>query len=381
MTLNSKQKWVLSLFWFIVISRFALIATSLRNRWLHWDFTWYYLPALMLKSGVDPYTTDLRPFAQSLGLDTDMIVAHDTPTLLLLFEPLSRFGVNTAYWIWMAASCLALILGVGVLLRKRSFKAITLCIVAAIMYEPVSVNFYLSQTQFLILCLLALTLWSLECGRERTAGLLVALSTLLRAYPIVMAGYFVARERWLALQYLVLGLVVGGFATVALAPASVHWIAAVLVFRDSEFRNTDANLSLSAAVWRLLTLNGRHVWRGVEIPIVLVDLGLLVASLRAAYSAGRERGFGLWVVTMVLLSPVAWIHYMVLLLIPFSQIVPAAMTGTLAPRIARSALASYLLITVVPFVQMLTSSAVLGEYAFLSLALAYLSAYWFAIVP
>ena len=128
----------------------------------------------------------------------------------------------------------------------------------------------------------------------------------------------------------------------------------------------------------LLTLDGARVWRGVEIPIVLVELGLLAMSLRAVRSAERERGFGLWVVTAVLLSPVAWIHYMVLLLVPFSQIASVAMQGTLNPRITSVTLASYLLITFLPLAQLLTGSAALGECAFLSLAAVYLSAYWFA---
>ena len=323
------KKWLTLLLWSTAIGRLAMIAGSLRSRWLHWDFTWYYLPALALRSGIDPYTTDLRPFAQRLGFDTDMVVAHDTPTLLLMFEPLSRFNVETAYWIWIAIKLLAFAFALVLLLRKLSFAAAMTFVAAAIIYEPVSVELYLSQTQLLILCLLALTLWSLETGRERSAGLLLALSALLRAYPLVMAGYLVMRRRWLALQYLIFGLAVGGFATLLLVPPSLHWVRAVLVFGDAGFRSSYTNVSLSATVWRLLTLDGARVWRGVEIPIVLVELGLLAMSLRAVRSAERERGFGLWVVTAVLLSPVAWIHYMVLLLVPFSQIASVAMQGTL----------------------------------------------------
>jgi hypothetical protein len=372
------KKWLTLLLWSTAIGRLVMITASFRSRWLHWDFTWYYLPALVLRRGIDPYTTDLRPLAQRLGFDTDMVVAHDTPTLLLTFEPLSRFNVETAYWIWIAIKLLAFAFALVLLLREVSFGTAMTLAAAAIIYEPVSLELFLSQTQLLILCLLAVTLWSLENGRERSAGLLLALSALLGAYPLVMAGYLVMRRRWLTLLYLVLGLAIGGFATLLLVPPSLHWVTAVLVFGDAGFRSSYTNVSLSATVWRLLTLDGSHVWRGVEIPIVLVELGLLAVSLRATRSADGERGFGLWVVTAILLSPVAWIHYMVLLLVPFSQIASAAMRGRLNPRITRMTLASYLLITFLPLAQLLTRSAALGECAFLSLAAVYLSAYWFA---
>jgi hypothetical protein len=86
-----------------------------------------------------------------------------------------------------------------------------------------------------------------------------------------------------------------------------------------------------------------------------------------------------------MLSPTAWVHYLVLMLIPFAQMAIAADRGRANHRAIWMAVASFLLIS-------LSTSGrtafgphprgglpiMIAECSFGSLMMAYLSAYWFA---
>jgi hypothetical protein len=77
-----------------------------------------------------------------------------------------------------------------------------------------------------------------------------------------------------------------------------------------------------------------------------VGLGLRAALRAAGDSEADLAAFGLWVVISAMLSPIAWIHYMVLFLIPFAQIAMAANRGACRPSTMWLFVASYFLIAI-----------------------------------
>src|SRR5579864_8566924 len=81
-----------------------------------WDFSHYYVAALAMRDGLNPYAIDLRPLGQRLGLD-GIARATDTPFFLLCFEPLTRLSPGVAYWIWFAINAAALMLAMVSILR------------------------------------------------------------------------------------------------------------------------------------------------------------------------------------------------------------------------------------------------------------------------
>jgi hypothetical protein len=124
--------------------------------------------------------------------------------------------------------------------------------------------------------------------------------------------------------------------------------------------------------------------------VILAQLSVLAMTVRATLAESRgsadrhQRAFGLWVVTTVLLSPTAWVHYMVLLLIPFAQLIGAyAKTSSRALRLG---LGSYLLAEFVMIMLLVTSTfmpvwarcALINGWA-VSLMLAYGSAYYLTV--
>jgi hypothetical protein len=131
--------------------------------------------------------------------------------------------------------------------------------------------------------------------------------------------------------------------------------------------------------------------------IIAVDLIILAMTIRATLvGVGRRddnsRIYSLWIVTSLLVSPIAWHHYLALLVIPFAQIAVAVAQNRASRRALWMAVASYLLASVtVPITYRLlahptafqlafpTLSAPLLETGFFTLLMGYIAAYWFAV--
>jgi chromate transport protein ChrA len=63
-------------------------------------------------------------------------------------------------------------------------------------------------------------------------------------------------------------------------------------------------------------------------------------SLRSSES-GDESVIALWAVSAIMLTPTAWIHYLVILLIPYAVLLRGELNGEAAPLAARLGLASF----------------------------------------
>ena len=95
--------------------------------------------------------------------------------------------------------------------------------------------------------------------------------------------------------------------------------------------------------------------------------------------------FALWIVTSVLLSPIAWIYYQVLYIVLFARIASAASAG----RTSRRAVIMTLACIVTMYLWILIGvdysdqtdvwwKYVLSECGFLSMLAGYIATYWFA---
>ena len=168
-----------------------------------------------MRTGQNPYTTDLTSLATSLHLTLLWKRAAYTPTFILCFEPLTRLSPLTAYWIWTGINVTLLMCVLWLLLRDLDWLDGLLLASLAIFYAPFTWHFQNEQAQILILLLLVLAMRWLRTGREAPAGIAVAVASLLRAFPLLLLGYLVVRRRWIALFYAAFGLLVGFAVTCA----------------------------------------------------------------------------------------------------------------------------------------------------------------------
>jgi hypothetical protein len=377
-----------------------------------WDFSHYYVAALAMRNGINPYTTDLRPLGQQLGLE-GIARATDTPFFLLCFEPLTWLRPAPAYWIWFAINAASLALAMGLIVRTTPRlgrrQLIALCAII-LLYPPLSNHIFFAQTQVVILLLVVVTMRALESAHDRTAGLALAVACLLKVFPLAIIGYFVMRRRWRALAWTAIGLIVGTAATIFAFgfERNAGFVGGTYLTRSVGFLARPANVALGSFISRIFYyaagdvamnpwLDWTRVFTVLAAEVTLIVLTIFASMPREAASARGDavtrggdasRSFALWVVAAIMLSPTAWIHYLVLLILPFMLIAAAGWNGSASARALWAVAASYAVIALSMAVAGSAHSSLanrpylktaLEECATLSLMLAYASTWFFAI--
>jgi hypothetical protein len=403
-----RQPAILTVVWICALLMTIGTLAKLPGRWHGRDFSDKYESAWALRNGIDPYPTDLTPIARRLGLETGgLIHASDTPAFLLCFEPLTLVSPARAFWIWTSINFLALAIAMYLLLvNRRGLSARTAWLLAGLilMSAPVSLNFYWGQSQLIVLLLMACAMRAMERGRDGAAGLIVAAAALLRAYPVLLVGYFIVRRKWRSVAFATAGIAAGALVTIAALgfAQTLSYVHGASWVTGYSMMNRVDNLSLGPFVTRMFWAatgespgsSAEWIRRAGVVAADLIVLGITIrATLAEANDGDRDwRGYSLWVATAIMLSPVGWHHYLVLLTIPFVQIVASTENGRSSSRALWMAAICYLLtpISLVAFNRFLmpppTSlqlafpwlARLLEETGFVALLTGYVAAYWFA---
>jgi Glycosyltransferase family 87 len=403
-----RQPAILAVIWICALLVLIGTLTKMPGQWHRRDFSNYYESAWAMRHGIDPYSTNLTPIGAQLGLETNWLVhASETPPFLLCFEPLTRMRPRVAYWLWTAINFSALAIAMYLLLVRRcGLSGRTALLLAALMLmsAPVNLNFYWGQSQLIVLALMVAAMRAMERERDGTAGLLIAAAALLRAYPLLLVGYFVIRRRWRAVIFATAGIAAGGFATVAILGLSqtLSFIHGAFWLTDYKVVNRVDDLSLGPFVSRIFwSLTGTAPGSSADwvrrAAIATADVVVLGLTIRATLADSDRRDpdwriYSLWIATAVMLTPVGWHHYLVLLAIPFVQMVASATENHSSSRAIWMAALAYFLsaISLRAFSRFMVPpptafqlalpwlARALEETSFVALLTGYIAAYWFA---
>jgi hypothetical protein len=392
---------LITLLWLLTAFYLVRVFYLLHGRERYEDFAVFYLSALELRADIDPYTTSYVPLEKRLGMNTHSKErGTHPPTFLALFEPLTVLPLRTAYWTWTALNFVALVGALVLLLRRRSLldpRAALALGALALWYAPVLLHFLYGQSNILILLMLVLMMRWMERGNSAGAGLIFALAGLIRVFPLPIGAYLLLTRRWRVLAYTAIGLAIGAAATLFVVGTS-HSLNFFHVIPGHFNRYagvaTPWNSAMGAFISRIFWL----IWGPQLGPasgylraaaIICADLSVLALGVRATLirNVGDDpdwRVFSLWVVTSLMLSPTVWLLNLVLLLLPFIQLVSAFSRNRASRRaldmavvsvfLAYVALASYLL----EFRSYPLLKTSLEECGFGAMLAAYVSTYWFA---
>jgi Glycosyltransferase family 87 len=195
----------------------------------------------------------------------------------------------------------------------------------------------------LVLLLLITGAWAADrSGRLAWAGALVGAAATIKLFPGFLVLYFVLRRRWRAVAAAAASALGLTLVTAAVLGADTYWSYFLEVLpRTSAFQTAWTNCSLPGLWFKLFSPDKQ--WGMVEIePLVrsrpLAYLGVVlggaavVAVLAALVPRARSRSaadlaFAVTVVAMLLVSPITWEHYFLLLLLPAAVVwtrLPAA---------------------------------------------------------
>lgn len=308
------------------------------------DFVQGYLLAQALWAGIDPYQ-DVSSLANQLALNSPLpIFPHPTPhTVLmgLLTMPLSFWGYEHAAQLWCAFALLCLTASLILLARwwqgdAVEYKKVFLLGWVLLGWGPVIEDLWTGQFNAVLLLILILAWQSLRKGQEISGGIWLgsALAMKLTAWPVVL--FLIWKRRWRS----VIAAGVTGFGFQLLSAAFIgiegviRYYTKVGTTVSALYREVDVNYSASAFGWRLFAETGSAFITSIRIsplikwqlaakicsvlfPVIVLAAGLWLANNSKSF----DTAFALLLCVSLLVNPVAWNHYFVILLLPLAILI------------------------------------------------------------
>jgi alpha-1,2-mannosyltransferase len=303
------------------------------------DFAAYLGAARFIARGVSPYA--------GFNASTVVMTGFDYPPFAaVMVEPLARLSDHAAMvvWLWLSLACT--IAGAVIVARTalpRSWPAVEIGLLAALIFAPATYNYWHGQMNPVIFLLLAIAFWAYVRDREVTAGVMLGLAAGIKIAPVVLVVVLLRRHWWRGTAAMIasgsLSMVVA-VGAIGLGPTTT-FITRVL---PDLLRATGwvYNQSLGGAISRLANHSVLLVQPTAPLIQVgntaagLVVVGLAAWATRPGQRPREVRGaeFGLGVMAMLLAGGIAWFPHFVHLLIPL-----AAVLGLVAVRGLRAELA------------------------------------------
>ncbi|MBI5758942.1 MAG: DUF2029 domain-containing protein [Planctomycetales bacterium] len=273
--------------------------------------------------------------SESVEIEVD-VNAHPPPSVFLAL-PFALLDYPNAVLAWNVLSLLLLAASLHWLVRELGipFKAWSVMPMVTILLLSNPFRQQVNQGQFnLLLLFLLLAIW-LAARSEKAwlAGTLLAVATAVKLFPGFLFLYFLLRRDWRIVAVGVTGVaVIGVAAGFALGWESYRTYVTEVLPQVNAYRGGWLNASLVGFCTRLfdpaaVSEQVEPIWRsssfakllaGVMCLLVMVVVSRCV--LRADTADKRDRAFGLTLVAMLLVSPITWDHYFLLLLLPLAQV-------------------------------------------------------------
>ena len=262
------------------------------------------------------------------------------PTSVLLTFPFIWLDFESAYMAWNLFCLAALAFSIWIVIRELGIVFGAPCclpaVALAVICYPLLEHLFQGQLG-LPLSALLLGAWSCERnGRPRAAGLLIGLAATIKLFPLFLLAYFAWSRRR--------KVVAAGLASVALSTLVTVCILGTQAYIDywvnvlpriAWFRVGWNNLSILGFFSRLFDPLPDHPdnlwWKtqalaqsrellvlGYSLTAVLLVASFAWITRRLDDRKEKDLGFGLAMIGMILLSPVAWEHYLLLMILPLT---------------------------------------------------------------
>ena len=293
------------------------------------DYSPDYVSAKEWRSGGDPYAPLPVLNEKYFGADDATARQYEPdqrnphpPSLLLFYAPLSAGTIETARLILLAAMLVSTFLAVFVFLKEIGIVTPTAAVVAigALALPIVEFDQRWAQMNGFLLLSFVLAWRDLRRGHELRAGLLLGLVTALKIFPWMFLIPLLRTKRVKAAGWMLasaIGFTLLSVAAMGIGPARTF--LEVATPGNVEIWGAAPNsISLVTLPFRLFA-SSRWLDPSVAVPSYVGWIGVLavVACLLAAWhNAAAVSKDPFWAVVpwMILATPIAWPHYLVVAL-------------------------------------------------------------------
>jgi hypothetical protein len=264
----------------------------------------------------------------------DRLAFVNLPVVAYCFTPFTHFWIRPARYLFMALGLAVCALAWALLTRAArasGWRALALAGLF-VFFGPLYYSLREGNLTHFALLAVAGALLCMETRRDLALGACLAAAGLMKPPLLLLAGCFVLRRRWRVVAGCVVPLLLVTAASVALVgmPAHRAWLDRC-IFPYASRPMTEYNVqSLNAVLARLLTpatpegewrpVDPGGTFRALHLLLLAAVAGLpVLACLRreGPEAAGTQRlEFCMALCLAVLVSPVSWTHYYLLLLAP-----------------------------------------------------------------
>lgn len=313
-----------------------------------YDFTAYYVAAQVLNANEPLYQAE--PMIQAAKSSNVPIVTPYLypPVVAALLRPLALLPFDIAAGLWYLLNLICLVISIGILLRIMRYQRTFIFPVSLITLtlSPVFLTLLNGQITVLLLLLLLGSFYhsstsNSDFKKELLSGVLAGVATALKLYPGLMGIYFLIHRKFVSLFSMIISVLVM-FMIGIIAGGGIsntdYWITKILPNTSQLLPHpflTPSNQSVFAVVERLFSTNppledipSITLYPIFDAPKVGEFLSYLLAGiilvftfawpiLRLVYTRFSSlflSDFALLLTAIVLITPVVWAHYYILLL-------------------------------------------------------------------
>ncbi len=269
------------------------------------------------------YYRAVQDLGQGLSMYQDTTIAMKYPmSAMILLTPIGWLPYNIVEKLWTMISLLSLGLSLWWLakLLPELKRSNWIWIVATIILSfPYKFTLGMGQINLMILAGLVGSLYAYYLGHDIWAGILIALCAWIKITPLVLLLFFWRKGRYKTIMTAIVVYIVG-------------WVLAGQIWGYEVVREFFVEVIPSIStmgnyVYYNQALTGLIARLGIEGNLaVIINYGLFVVMLTTSYmmtsrykaTSSREiTSFGLFLISMILGSGLAWQHYFVWTIIPF----------------------------------------------------------------
>jgi hypothetical protein len=300
----------------------AIYSLSFEGR----DFQQDYIAAkrLIHKSNI------FSPFSEeeilALGGDpkTRMGRNFHPPTTLLFTLPIIPFHFSVSVYLWSLASIAFFVSGVFLISKELDFPLLFLPTFFAFAWFPFWLHIRFGQFSTFIFFLLVLVWRTLRRRNFTGAGVLIAIATLVKIFPAFLLIWAVIHRKWKIIIFFFAVLIPILLAIFLWYPESLLGFYRVAQADIRLFRGYYGNFSLNGILGRLFIGSSqiRPLYFSSSLySIFLTIMEIVLVLLLVLYLVkikSIDKQISMVIITMLLLSPTTWAHYLTIAVLPVS---------------------------------------------------------------
>ena len=304
---------------------------------------------------------------------SDWVQAHP-PAMTLFFVPIviafGNMGSYLAISVLSLASLLAALVLIGRALGYTLGRVGSSFVVLAVLGWAPTIDVWRNGQSGLYLLLLIVAGWIwLRDGRPMLAGVAIGVATCLKLYPGILLVYLVLRHR--AAFVSAVATIVCIFAATCLlcGPGAFIEYARTAGFVTNLYADYAANISLLGLL--IAIFNDPSVLSSLRVATAVLSLAIALAAVCLIVARGPKDAdnrtsldleFSLFLSFAPLMVPIAWEHYLVMLILPLA-VLGAHAFGTREPRTGPLKFLVLLETLAVPFMTYFALGALLKDAA------------------